>query len=125
MRAANSLFFTLILLTLATTLFACAAPEVVDARSAVEKCAQDGLPDACQTACQGTGHAPSCIILADKYAGGIGVHFEPEKAAELVRTACDLGDMQACMRLAVMYRMGDGVAVDAAKSRPYFHKARW
>ncbi len=46
MRVDNTLFLTLILWTIAAAFFACSAPEVVDARSAVEKCAQDGVPEA-------------------------------------------------------------------------------
>ena len=51
--------------------------------------------------------------------GQNGAKKDTQKAFELAVKACDLGNMQSCHNVSLMYEKGDGVTKDLKKSQEY------
>jgi uncharacterized protein len=62
------------------------------------------------------GWAPSCERVALALLAG-GSARDPQRAAQLLQSACASGTVRACLLLADRYARGDGVVIDLAKAR--------
>lgn len=62
-------------------------------------------------------YAPAYVALGDMYATGKGITHDANKAEEYYLKAADLNDDQAIDRLALLYLLQDGMAVDSDKTQ--------
>ncbi|KAL1130440.1 hypothetical protein AAG570_011688 [Ranatra chinensis] len=81
-----------------------------------------------QQSCEGGNHADACFHLSSIYIGpkdnsSKTVPHDMRKAFEYGVRSCQLGNMFACANVSLMYRQGDGVEKDQAKSESYRQRA--
>ena len=75
-------------------------------------------------ACEQLGHGKACNALAEVLlVGKYGQARDAVKARYLLDRACQQHEISACRNLSVMYRRGDGVAVDVDQANAYFRQA--
>ncbi len=84
---------------------------------------QNGAMDPALLAKATAGDAPSILLLAKAYTTGSGVDQDDTIAAEWMRKAADLGNMEAQIRLAECYRDGKGVTRDLTQAAAWYRKA--
>lgn len=66
--------------------------------------------------------AESCVQLGDAYHGGALLPQSSVQAALRYRSACDVGSMSGCMRLAELTAAGDGVTRDLGRASELYSR---